>query len=146
MMPGQTRAGVARAVTGFVAAAFLVVGGSPATAAKPKTGTLKLTCSPEGAQVEIDGEELTWFRRDSVTIDVELDRLYDEGETFSIDVHYSGSPVPSWFFSRQAGSPVVSTLSQPWYASDWFAVKEHEPEGPWRQNHHHLQQQHPGLT
>jgi aminopeptidase N len=74
--------------------------------------------------VEIDGQELTWFRRDSVTIDVELDRLYDEDETFSVEVLYSGSPVPSWFFSTQGGSPVISTLSQPWYASDWFAVKD----------------------
>jgi aminopeptidase N len=74
--------------------------------------------------VEIDGREVTWFRRDAVTIDVELDRLYDDGETFSIEVHYSGSPVPSWFFSTEGGSPVVSTLSQPWYASDWFAVKD----------------------
>ena len=74
--------------------------------------------------VEVDGGDVEWRREDATMVDVDLDRSYDEGEVFDIEVSYDGSPVSTWFFSTQGGSPVVSTLSQPWYASSWWAVKE----------------------
>lgn len=75
--------------------------------------------------VRVNGRAAPWQRRpDGTTIKAELDRAHDEGEVFTIEVAYRGRPAPSWFFSVENGSPVVSTLSQPWHASDWWAVKD----------------------
>ena len=76
------------------------------------------------SSVEVDGEEVEWQRLDVATVDVDLNRGYDADEVFNIEVSYSGSPAPTWFFSSQDGSPIVSTLSEPWFASDWWAVKD----------------------
>lgn len=76
------------------------------------------------SSVEVDGEEVEWQRLDVATVDVDLNRGYDTDEVFDIEVSYSGSPVPTWFFSSQDGSPIVSTLSEPWFASHWWAVKD----------------------
>ena len=74
--------------------------------------------------VEVDGDEVEWRRLDTTAIDVDLNRSYGVEEIFDIEVSYSGTPAPTWFFSSQGGSPVVSTLSSPWHAADWWAVKE----------------------
>jgi aminopeptidase N len=76
------------------------------------------------SSVEVDGEEVEWQRLNETTVDVDLNRSYDEDEVFDIEVSYSGTPVPTWFFSSHDGSRVISTLSSPWYASTWWAVKE----------------------
>jgi aminopeptidase N len=74
--------------------------------------------------VEVDGDDVEWRRRGTTTVDVDLNRGYDVDEVFDIEVSYSGSPVLTWFFSSQNGSPVVATLSQPWHAADRWAVKD----------------------
>ncbi len=75
------------------------------------------------SSVEIDGQAASWQRFDTTRVDVNLDRVYAEGEIFALEVSYRGRPAPAWFFSTQGTSPIVSTLSQPWNASDWWAVK-----------------------
>jgi aminopeptidase N len=74
--------------------------------------------------VEVDGEDVEWRRRGRTTVDVELNRSYGVDEVFDIEVSYSGSPVLEWFFATQDGSPIIATLSQPWHAADWWAVKD----------------------
>ncbi len=74
--------------------------------------------------VEVDGEAVEWRRRGTRTVDVELNRSYDADEVFNVEVSYGGMPESTWFFSSQDGHPVVSTLSQPWYSSRWWAVKD----------------------
>ena len=80
------------------------------------------------SSVEVDGDDVQWRRLDTTTVDVELNRSYDEDEVFDIEVSYSGMPESTWIFSShfssQGGSPVVSTLTSPWCASNWWAVKE----------------------
>jgi aminopeptidase N len=83
-----------------------------------------LNASMAIGSVEVDGDDVEWRRLDTTTIDVNLNRSYDEDEVFDIEITYSGTPESTWFFSSQGGVPVVSTLSQPWYASRWWAVKE----------------------
>ncbi len=60
---------------------------------------------------------------------VTLDRVYNYGETFSISVHYRGLPRSSGFkgFSfdtNSQGSPVISTLSEPYLARTWWPSKD----------------------
>ncbi len=83
-----------------------------------------LNSSMSIGSVEVDGDPVEWRRRDATTVDVDLNRGYDVDEVFDIEVSYGGMPEATWFFSTQDGSPVVSTLSQPWNSSRWWAVKD----------------------
>jgi aminopeptidase N len=76
------------------------------------------------SSVRVDGRVVDWQRLDATRVDVELDNAIDEAQTFELEVAYSGTPAPYWFFSENEDGPVISTLSQPWYASDWWATKE----------------------
>lgn len=57
-----------------------------------------------------------------------LDRAYNAGEEFTVAVTYSGTAVSVGFgsiqFSTQGGQPIVSTLSQPFYAGSWWPCKD----------------------
>jgi len=74
--------------------------------------------------VEVDGHAVEWRRRSAMRVDVDLNRSYDVDEIFDIKVSYGGVPDSPWFFSNQDGHPVVSTFSQPWNSSAWWAVKD----------------------
>ncbi len=62
------------------------------------------------------------------TVNVELDRLYDTGETFSVTISYSGHPTGSgldgFSFDIYNGNPVVASLSEPWAARSWWPCKD----------------------
>jgi hypothetical protein len=59
---------------------------------------------------------------------ITLDRAYNAGEQFSVRVTYSGAPVNvglgSIVFGTQNGVPIMSSLSQPYYAATWWPVKD----------------------
>jgi len=78
--------------------------------------------------VRIDGSRAQWRRLDGATLEVELGRSFDADEVFELEVVYEGYPVTtglaSIVFETQNGSPVVSTLSEPWFSYTWWPVKE----------------------
>jgi aminopeptidase N len=78
--------------------------------------------------VEIEGEAAEWQRLDPEVIEVSLGRTFARGENFELRVDYEGSPVSGgWMsivFESHHGTPVVSTLSEPWYSYTWWPVKE----------------------
>ena len=78
--------------------------------------------------VEIDGKAAEWQRLDAEVIEVSLGRTLALGEFFELQVDYEGSPVSGgWMsitFESHRGTPVVSTLSEPWYSYTWWPVKE----------------------
>lgn len=57
-----------------------------------------------------------------------LNRPYALDEVFTIRITYSGVPVSAGFgsitFTTQAGIPVVSSLSEPYYAGTWWPAKD----------------------
>ncbi len=59
---------------------------------------------------------------------VTLDRAYNAGEEFTVAVTYSGTAVSVGFgsitFGTQGGQPIVSTLSEPYYAGSWWPCKD----------------------
>lgn len=59
---------------------------------------------------------------------VTLDRAYNAGEIFTVRVAYRGLAANVGFgsisFGTQGGVPMVSTLSQPYYAGTWWPVKD----------------------
>lgn len=59
---------------------------------------------------------------------ITLNRPYALNEVFTIKITYSGVPVSAGFgsieFTTQAGIPVVSSLSEPYYAGTWWPAKD----------------------
>ena len=78
--------------------------------------------------VEVEGEAVEWRRLDTEVIEVSLGRTFVRAQTFQLKVDYEGSPVGAgWMsiaFESHRGTPVVSTLSEPWYSYTWWPVKE----------------------
>ncbi len=63
-----------------------------------------------------------------------LDRAYQPGETFTLTVAYSGAAASRGFgsieFRSQGGQPLVSTLSEPFYAYTWWPAKDGDVGAP----------------
>lgn len=61
-------------------------------------------------------------------VNITLDKTYNIGEDFSIVIQYSGTPGSSGFgsfrFAEHNGSPIMWTLSEPYFASDWWPSKD----------------------
>lgn len=59
---------------------------------------------------------------------ITLNRPYALNEVFTVKITYSGVPVSAGFgsieFTTQAGIPVVSSLSEPYYAGTWWPAKD----------------------
>lgn len=72
------------------------------------------------------------FSHAGMRLTIELDRAYDQNEVISFNVVYHGHPVEGGFqafaFSNRydgtATVPVVSSLSEPYYARTWWPCKD----------------------
>jgi aminopeptidase N len=81
--------------------------------------------------VTLNGSPLSFNFQNDI-IDITLDRAYNTGEEFEIDITYEGVPGSSGFgsfeFSTQnkdpLGEPVIWTLSEPYGSSDWWPSKD----------------------
>ena len=64
----------------------------------------------------------------STTRQAVLDRAYDTGEVFTLEIAYNGVAVSSGWgsivFGTQDGNYLVSTLSQPYFAYTWWPCKD----------------------
>ncbi len=77
--------------------------------------------------VWINGTSTT-FTHLNHKLNIDLDRTYTIGESFSLKVFYQGEPGSSGFgsfeFGYHGGTPIIWTLSEPYGAPDWFPVKD----------------------
>lgn len=68
------------------------------------------------------------YTRPTDAIDITLDRSYDIGQSFTVAATYSGRPSNQFYgsfqFKTHSGTPIVWSLSEPWYAYSWWACKE----------------------
>ncbi len=77
---------------------------------------------------EVSGSVETWNRDEEDLVTVRLNRVYDAGETFRVQVTYSGYPESdgygafSWWYRGK--DLYVATLSQPYYARNWWPCKD----------------------
>ena len=62
---------------------------------------------------------------------IPLDRVYNSGEKFSIDISYNGSPKDSnpesfgsFIFGTHNENPIIWTLSQPYGTKEWWPSKD----------------------
>jgi len=77
------------------------------------------------------GAALLAFTHSADLVDVVLDQPFDAGESFEIKVSYSGKPQASGFgsirwrkYSNSGFGQMVSTLSEPQGARDWWPCKD----------------------
>jgi aminopeptidase N len=74
-----------------------------------------------------DGTPLS-FIHSTNRLTITLDQTFAVDETFDIRIQYSGHPVEggllSWSFDNAFGNPIASTLSEPWFARNWWPCKE----------------------
>lgn len=68
------------------------------------------------------------FFHDSHRLVVTLDRQFAADETFTLRVEYDGPPgqdgLLSFVFDQHDGAPIAATLSEPWFARDWWPCRE----------------------
>ncbi len=61
-------------------------------------------------------------------IEITLDRTYNTGESFQVVVDYRGHPEDAGFGTfrqwTRNGSPVIATMSEPYYAHHWWPCKD----------------------
>lgn len=61
-------------------------------------------------------------------IAITLDQTFGIDELFAVRIEYSGQPINEAFscfqFGEHAGIPIMNTLSEPWYARNWWPCKE----------------------
>jgi len=70
----------------------------------------------------------TGYARSGHKLTVDLGRAFEPGQSFTVRVAYHGTPQNlgwgSFDFGRHAGTPVVASLSQPYWAHTWWPCKE----------------------
>ncbi len=78
---------------------------------------------------DVTGNVDAWSREEGEdTVNIHLDRTYQPGETFSVSIAYTGSPISDgcgafdWWLRDDA--LFVATLSQPFYAHHWWPCKD----------------------
>jgi aminopeptidase N len=78
------------------------------------------------SSIKSNGNSLAFtFLNDKINIT--LDKAYNIGEEFSVDIAYTGTPgnsgLGSFEFSIEEGNPAIWTLSEPYGSSDWWPSK-----------------------
>jgi len=75
----------------------------------------------------VGGDATGYIHRTDI-LTLTLNRFLNDSDTFSVVIEYSGTPVATnskgFFFKYHNGSPVISTLSEPYYAHTWFPCKD----------------------
>ncbi len=80
------------------------------------------------SSVKLDNKNLTFNQTGDNKLNITFDRTYNSGEEFELVIAYSGTPQTSGFqsfsFDYHNGQPIVSSLSEPYGASDWWPNKD----------------------
>lgn len=82
-----------------------------------------------------DVTPVTPTRLSPSTVSVALDRVYTNGEVFTLTITYSGQTDSAGMGSievvtQPSGSPIVSTLSEPYFAYHWWPCKDGDVSAP----------------
>ena len=105
-------------LSGTLMATLQVVGDPISTAEL----NLKYNLSVSGATVE--GAVTTWSHVSSM-LTIDLDRVYNNGETLTLSVDYSGNPSGGAFgWDSYGGQDMIWTLSEPYGAREWWPCKD----------------------
>ncbi len=85
---------------------------------------LDLRASMAVSAVRAGGQPAAFVRTGDV-LTVTLDRIYLQGEVFSVEVDYAGNPAGDYFgWNTYGGQPLIWTLSEPYGARHWWPCKD----------------------
>ncbi len=75
------------------------------------------------------GSQSLSFQQNNNIVTIDLDKSYNEGEEFEIVINYAGNPSGggfnnSYFRTTRVGTPLFSTLSEPYSTSEWWPCKD----------------------
>ncbi len=77
--------------------------------------------------VTLNNQSVSFFHS-SNKLNIQLDRVYNQGEEFSAMIYYRGVPpstgLGSFVFGSHNGQPAIWTLSEPYGAKDWWPCKD----------------------
>ncbi|MBC8366573.1 T9SS type A sorting domain-containing protein [bacterium] len=83
---------------------------------------LKYNMSVSGAMI---GAAATTWSHASSMLTIDLDRVYNNGETLTLSVDYSGNPSGGAFgWDSYGGQDMIWTLSEPYGAREWWPCKD----------------------
>ncbi|MBN2601471.1 MAG: T9SS type A sorting domain-containing protein [Candidatus Marinimicrobia bacterium] len=72
--------------------------------------------------------EASGFQQSGDDLSIQLQAPVDSGQVFEVGIQYGGSPVAAglkgFSFAFHDNVPIVSTLSEPYYARGWFPCKD----------------------
>ncbi len=92
-----------------------------------KTVYLDLLSNMTVSSVKMGGKAVA-FSRPTNRIRITLDKTYNKGQTFTLTVAYRGTPRNSGWgsfgFNYHHGQPIVWSLSEPWFAKNWWPCKD----------------------
>lgn len=96
--------------------------------------TIRLRSNYTVTAADVDGVPVMVTDVSTTTRVVTLDHVYNAGEVFTLTIHYSGPAVSRGFGSinfttAPDGTPLVFTLSEPYFSYTWWPVKD----GDWGQ-------------
>ncbi len=74
------------------------------------------------------------YTRAGNVVTVILDNTYNTGEEFEFDFYYYGHPTEGGFqgfeFTSRGGAPLITTLSEPYFAKTWWPCKDRMDDKP----------------
>ncbi len=92
------------------------------------TINLDLSANMEVRSVKSDGQLLAYTHGDDDTLRIQVSEPIAKGQWLSLEIEYRGQPrntgFGSYIVAEQHGVPVVSTLSEPYGARDWWPCKQ----------------------
>ncbi|MFA3782357.1 M1 family aminopeptidase [Melioribacteraceae bacterium 4301-Me] len=80
------------------------------------------------SSVKSGNENLAFNQTSDNKLNIRFNRIYNLGEEFEISIYYSGVPQQTGFqsfsFASHNDYPIISSLSEPYGASDWWPCKD----------------------
>ncbi|WP_313092261.1 M1 family aminopeptidase [Chryseobacterium flavum] len=79
------------------------------------------------SQVQYHGTNLSFQQLPTKEVKIDFPASIPANTLDSLTIHYSGAPDPVYntvMFGSQGSTPIVSTLSEPYGAQDWFPTKQ----------------------
>ncbi len=74
-------------------------------------------------QVTMDGSPVSYSHAGGI-LTITLDQTYNTGDEFTTVVSYHGHPPGSFTWNTHSGQPIISTLSEPEGAREWWPCKD----------------------
>jgi aminopeptidase N len=88
------------------------------------TITLDLSNSMTVAGVKLGQKSLSFSHQDNL-LTVAFAKNYKKGESFAIEINYSGRPTSGLYYDYHGSAPIIYSLDEPSDARNWFPCYDH---------------------